>query len=363
MTSLDTLGPVDDPALRAGLDNIAESAQPPEGRGVTGELELHGGGEVVSAEDAVLWARLAELDQAAEEFEPRSENTLRSYASDWRVWERYVAEVGIPLEAGTPGAFLGFVIWLGKEGKAPSTIQRNMYGAAVCLRERGVAVHPDGLKKAKKAVDVLARMLAEEGEQRGRGKAPALTVMQLRAMSKALPDTLKGLRDRAILTVGFGMAARRSELANLLARDVVVVADKGLQVFSRYGKTGARSPVIKKGENEWTCAQRAWLAWAAAADLDPDGPAFMRFNRHKMMGPISGQGIGIAVADAAKAVGLVGITGHSMRAGLATAAREAKHDYKTIAEQGGWAPNGTALHEYLRIVDQWADNATAGIGM
>ncbi|MFG1709212.1 tyrosine-type recombinase/integrase [Nonomuraea sp. M3C6] len=326
------------------------------------ELELYGGGELVPSEDAARWARLAELDQAADEFEPRSENTLRSYASDWTVWERYVAEVGIPLEAGTPGAFLGFVIWRGKGGAAPATIQRNMYGAAVCLRERGVAVHPDGPKKAKKAIDVLARMLAEEGEQRGRGKAPALTMMQLRMMSKALPDTLKGLRDRAILTVGFGMAARRSELANLLARDVVVT-EKGLLVHSRYGKTGARSPAIKKGENEWTCAQRAWLAWAAAADLDPDGPGFMRFNRHKMMGPISGQGIGIAVADAAEAVGLVGVTGHSMRAGLATAAREAGHDYKTIAVQGGWAPNSAALHEYLRIVDQWADNATAGIGM
>lgn len=327
------------------------------------ELELPAaGGELVSAEDAELWARLAELDAAAEEFEPRSENTLRSYASDWRVWERYVAEVGIPLEAGTPGAFLGFVIWLGKEGRAPATIQRNMYGAAVSLRERGVAVHPDGPKKAKKAIDALARMLAEAGEQRGRGQAPPLTVMQLRMMSKKLPKTLKGLRDRAILTVGFGMAARRSELANLLARDVVVT-EKGLKVFSRYGKTGARSPAIKKGENEWTCPQRAWLAWAAAADLDPDGPAFMRFNRHKMMGPITAQGIGIAITAAAEAVGLEGITGHSMRAGLATAAREAKHDYKTIAEQGGWAPNSTALHEYLRIVDQWADNATAGLGL
>ncbi|MDP9843283.1 tyrosine-type recombinase/integrase [Streptosporangium lutulentum] len=329
---------------------------------MTGELELQGGGELVSAEDAARWARLVELDELAEEFEPRSENTLRSYASDWRVWERYIADVGIPLEAGTPGAFFGFVIWRGKEGAAPSTIQRNMYGAAVCLRERGVDVHPNGPKKAKKAIDALVRMLAEAGEERGRGKAPALTMMQLRMMSKALPDTLKGLRDRAILTVGFGMAARRSELANLRTRDVVVT-EKGLQVFARYGKTGARSPAIKKGENEWTCAQRAWQAWAAASDLDPDGPAFQRFNRHKMMGPISAQGIGIAIAGAAEAVGLVGITGHSMRAGLATAAREAKHDYRTIAEQGGWAPNSTALHEYLRIVDQWADNATAGIGM
>ncbi|MEV0617592.1 tyrosine-type recombinase/integrase [Nonomuraea sp. NPDC050404] len=326
------------------------------------ELERHGGSEVIPADEAEQWARLAELDQAAEEFEPRAENTLRSYASDWRVWERYVAAVGIPLEAGTPGAFLGFVIWLGKEGKAPSTIQRNLYGAAVSLRERGVAVHPNGPKKAKKAVDALARMLAEAGEQRGRGQAPPLTIPQLRTISKALPDTLKGKRDRAILTVGFGMAARRSELANLRARDVVVT-DKGLQVFARYGKTGARSPAIKRGENEWTCPQRAWQAWASVADLDPDGPAFRRFNGRAMLGPIAAQGIGIAVTAAAEAVGLIGITGHSMRAGLATAAREAGHDTKTIAVQGGWSPNGTALHEYLRIVDQWADNATAGIGM
>ncbi|MFF0770956.1 tyrosine-type recombinase/integrase [Nonomuraea wenchangensis] len=326
------------------------------------ELELPGGGELVPADDAARWARLAELDAAAEEFEPRAENTLRSYASDWRAWERYVADVGIPLEAGTPGAFLGFVIWLGKQGKAPATIERNLYGAAVSLRERGVAVHPDGPKKGKKAVDALARMLAEAGEQRGRGQAPPLTVVQLRAMSEALPDTLKGKRDRAILTVGFGMAARRSELANLLARDVVVT-EEGLKVFARYGKAGARSPAIRRGENEWTCPQSAWLAWAAAADLDPDGPAFLRFNRHKIMGSISGQGIGIAVAAAASAVGLKGITGHSMRAGLASAARKAGHDYRTIAQQGGWAANSTALHQYLRIVDQWADNATAGIGM
>ncbi|GAA1770104.1 tyrosine-type recombinase/integrase [Nonomuraea bangladeshensis] len=328
------------------------------------ELERHtAGGELVPADDAAQWARLAELDAAAEEFEPRAENTLRSYASDWRAWERYVADVGIPLEAGTPGAFLGFVIWLGKQGKAPATIERNLYGAAVSLRERGVAVHPDGPKKGKKAVDALARMLAEAGEQRGRGQAPPLTVVQLRAMSEALPDTLKGKRDRAILTVGFGMAARRSELANLLARDVVVT-EEGLKVIARYGKTGARSPAIKKGENELTCPRRAWLAWAEAADLDPDGPAFHRMNQHgHLLGKITGQGIGIAVADAARAAGLEGVTGHSMRAGLATAARKAGHDYRTIAQQGGWAANSTALHQYLRIVDQWADNATAGIGM
>ncbi len=325
------------------------------------DLELPGGG-LVPADEAEMWARLAALDQAAEEFEPRADNTLRAYASDWRVWEQYVAEVRIPLEAGTPGAFLAFVIWLGKQGKAPSTIQRNLYGAAVTLRGRGADVHPDGPKKAKKAIDALARMLAEEGEQRGRGQAPPLTIPQLRTMSKALPDTLKGLRDRAILTVGFGMAARRSELANLRARDVVVT-EEGLKVFARYGKTGARSSAIKKGENKWTCPRRAWLAWTSAANLAPDGPAFRRFNRRAMLGPITAQGIGIAVTAAAEAVGLEGVTGHSMRAGLATAARKAGHDTKTIAVQGGWSPNGTALHKYLRIVDQWADNATAGIGM
>ncbi|MEU1883527.1 site-specific integrase, partial [Streptosporangium sp. NPDC020072] len=92
-------------------------------------------GEIVSPEGAAL-DRLAALDEAAERHDPRPANTLRSYASDWRAWEQFVTEVGIPLEAATVGSFGAFVAWLARDGKAPSTIGRRVAGVTVTLRER-----------------------------------------------------------------------------------------------------------------------------------------------------------------------------------------------------------------------------------
>ncbi|WP_433426306.1 tyrosine-type recombinase/integrase (plasmid) [Microtetraspora malaysiensis] len=319
--------------------------------------------ELATADEAELHARLAALDEAAEQIDTRAANTTRNYAGDWRAWQDYTAQTGIPTLAATVGSFTGFVLWLAQHGKAPSTIQRRLYGAAVMLRGHGVAVPDDATSKAKDVLDALTRNLAERGEQRGRGQAPPLSVRDLRKMSAALPDTLKGRRDRAILTVGFGMAARRSELSGLLARDVVV-RDEGLKLSVRYGKTGAREPAIKRGTHPLTCPMQAWQAWAGSVELDPAGPAFRRIDRHgNVLGKMSGQAIGNVIVEAAERAGLDGITAHSLRAGLATAARAAGHDAKTIAEQGGWSPNSSVLYRYMRIVDEWADNATAGLGL
>ncbi|MEU8195257.1 tyrosine-type recombinase/integrase [Microbispora amethystogenes] len=329
---------------------------------MTGELELPGGEVRLSGDDP--WERLALLDAAAEEYEPRADNTLRSYASDWRVWERYVAEVGIPLEAGTTGAFLGFVVWMARRGDAPASVQRRLYGAAVTLRDRGVPVSPKATRKAKLAVDELAKELAKAGETRGRGQVPVLTVIQLRRMCEAQPVTPAGLRNRALLTVGFGAAMRSAEAAGLRRGDIEVT-NEGLIVRIRFGKTGGREVAVKRGDNEWTCPQRSWAEWAGVfPELGPDAPAFPQIGKHgNLRGPMAAQSVSTIVRQAGEAVGIAGLTMHSGRAGLATAARAAGHDYKTIAEQGGWAPNSTALHEYLRIVDRWADNATAGIGL
>lgn len=319
--------------------------------------------EAAGRADAEMYARLAALDEAAEQIDTRAANTRRGYADDWRAWQDYTAQVGIPTMAATVGSLTGFVLWLARQGKAPSTIARRLYGAAVSLREHGVTVPAEATRKAKETLDKFARELAEANEERGRGQAPPLSIGNLRKMSAALPDTLVGLRDRAILVIGFGIAARRSELANLLARDVTV-REEGLKVNVRFGKTGGREPAIHRGTHPLTCPVRAWQAWAAAAQLDPDGPAFRRIHRSgSVLGGMSAQSIGNVISAAAERAGITGITGHSLRAGLATEARRAGHDAKTIGEQGGWSPNSGVLYRYMRIVDEWADNATAGIGL
>ncbi|MEU0468257.1 site-specific integrase [Amycolatopsis sp. NPDC006131] len=321
---------------------------------------------MTGAELAPATPRLAELERAAADYvaTQRPRNTIRAYAADWRAWQEYTAEIGIPESSDTAGALVGFVAWLENRGAAPSTIDRRLGGVVVGLRARGANPPKAASESARAALNGYRRRLAEAGEKRGRGQAPALTVKDLRTICAACPDTLAGIRDRALVLLAFGIAGRRSEVASLLVSDIVDQPE-GLVVTVRFGKTGARTVAVPYGSHEGTCPVRAWRRWRTVAGL-VDGPAFRRINRHDQLqdGGLSGQAVGEVINRAAARAGLtVRYTGHSARAGLATEARRAGHDAKTIAAQGGWSPTSAVLHGYMRVVDQWADNAVAGIGL
>lgn len=120
-------------------------------------------------------------------------------------------------------------------------------------------------------------------------------------------------------------------------------------------------------ENAW----RVWCAAAAAeigADvLDPGSPAFRAVDRHgRIGGRMSGQAAGEAVTRAGKRAEVtVTLTGHSVRAGMATTARQAGKSREAIAATTGHAAGSRALDAYLRRVDRWGDegNALVGIGL
>ncbi len=67
------------------------------------------------------------------------------------------------------------------------------------------------------------------------GKAPTLTA-DIIGMVSALPDTLLGTRDGALLLVGFAGAFRRSELCALRMSDLCFTQD-GLTITIRRSKT------------------------------------------------------------------------------------------------------------------------------
>src|SRR6516225_6764582 len=79
-------------------------------------------------------------------------------------------------------------------------------------------------------------------------KAPAVAEI-MRDMARTVPAGLKGLRDRALLLLGFGGAFRRSELVALDVADIEFT-DDGLRVTIRRSKTdqeghGATIAVIR----------------------------------------------------------------------------------------------------------------------
>jgi integrase len=323
--------------------------------------------------DPATAARLAALDAASDEHAAaqRPANTIRSYAADWKAWAKYTAAKQLPELAATRGTLRGFVHWLWHDvGAAPSTIDRRLAGVVVTLRrEHRVLVNADDTAAARELLKDYVSNAAEKKEApRGRGQAEALTLADLRKISAACPDTLAGIRDRALVLVAFAVAARRSEAAGLLVLDV---ADDphGLVVDVRVTKTRPRQVAVPYGSDPLTCPVRAWQAWKTAAGLaaEPESAAFRRVDRHdRMLGELSGEGAGQIVTRAGKRAKVtVHLTGHSVRAGLATAARAAGKDRKAIADTTGHAPGSPVLDKYLRTVDRWspAENALIGIGL
>ncbi len=255
-----------------------------------------------------------------------------------------------PEDSATAGALVGFVAWLEQTGAALTTVDRRLAGAVVGLRQRGAEPAKAPTEAARAALNGYRRRLAEAGEQRGRSKAAVMTVQNPRAMSAACPDTLSGLRDRALVLLSFSIAGRRSEVAGLLVSDIVQ-ADEGLVVTIRFGKTGGRTVAVPYGSHPGTCPVRAWRAWLAASGIT-EGPVLRRIDRHgRVLGGLAGQSVGAVITQAGERAEVVAhLTDHSARAGLATEARRARHDVKTISRQTGHSPNSAVLYGYLRTV-------------
>ena len=187
-----------------------------------------------------------------------------------------------------------------------------------------------------------------------------------------------GARDRAMLLVGFGAALRRGELAALRLGDVEAVPGRGLRVLVRRAKTDQQG----RGEDIAVCANPAdptfcpmaaldaWLAHRRGArDLtgggsDAERPLFCAVSKG---GRLSGTGLSDKavvrlIKQAAGDAGLdpTGFSGHSLRAGLATAAGDAGAALADLMRQTRHRSTAVALG-YLRPAELWRNNVTARV--
>lgn len=314
-------------------------------------------------------------DAIAEAITP--ENTTDTYTKSWRVWERFCTTQRFPLTEGSRGALVAYVAWMLREGRqdgtgyAPSAAKTHLAATTVGLRQRGTTVSKDAVGEARDALDGLAVKLLKAGERRGRGKAVAADIDGLHMIARSCSPTLTGLRDKALVFVGFNFASRASEPAGLLAGDITL-HPRGMVVSVLTGKTAysVREAKIPHSQDPEVCPVRAWTAYREQliADhgqrwVDQSAPAFVGIDR---WGHITG-GMGPdSVTRAIKRISTranvpIVWTGHSLRAGLATEGRKKGKDAVVISRQGGWAPNSREMLGYMRAADEWDDNAVAGL--
>jgi integrase len=314
--------------------------------------------------------RLRRIEAAAEVIvdHTMAANTRRAFAADWQIWTSFCAEQGIPPETVSSGLLVAFATWAAtgapdRDPSAPATITRRLAGVLDGWKRAGQEI-PHGISRdARKVIAAYQKQLRQEGLPTGRGASQAITIPDLRAMSATCEDTPRGLRDRALIVIGFSIAARRSVLAAMNFADITDIRDEGLLVHIRDDKTGGRDVAAPYGSDRLTCPVRTWQDWVTASGIT-SGRAFRSVDRGGRIGAaISGHAVNAMVQERARAAGLTHRTAHSMRSGLATESRRAGKDAKVIAEQGGWKPNSMVLFGYMQIVDRWTDNAAKGIGL
>jgi site-specific recombinase XerD len=275
-----------------------------------------------------------------------SANTERAYRSDWADFSAWCARHGACPLPSPPGDVTAYIADLATRRRA-TTVRRRL--AAIAARHRAAGLTSP---TADLAVKVGAARAERDLRSLSHPTAP-LGLAELQALVGALPDTVAGTRDRAIVLLGVGAALRRSELAALSVGDVRILSG-GMTVSVR-DTAGAvrRKAFVPPGSSPATDAPSAWTAWADASGLR-GGAAFRAVDRHGNIGSrrLSDAGHAAIVKRALVAAGLdprrYGIG--SLRRGLVLMAGQSGVADRGIAAQTGLRTLAL-VREYMRQDD------------
>lgn len=297
----------------------------------------------------------------------RAASTRRVYASAWRSWERWCAERGYRPLPADPVHVASHVAWLGSQGRSVSTVDRALASIAA---EHNAA----GLEDPTTTAGVR---LTRSGVRRTVGAAPRrqahpVTTSEVRRLVDACPTTsLRGLRDRALLLVGYAAALRRSELGAITLGHIAYRSAGIALTISRSKADQEGNGVvvgIARGHGI-TDPVHALRAWVNAAGLDdPSEPVFVRVawsDRRALRGQaLSGEAVQAVLLARATQAGIddLDLSGHSLRAGHATTAAEAGVPADRLARTTRHARLET-LARYVRPSEALRDTSSASLGL
>ncbi len=291
----------------------------------------------------------------------KAANTVRAYQSDWRDFTDWCRHAGKQALPATPDTVALYVATLA-EGLKVSTIRRRLAAISKAHQYDG---HPSPTTHGIVA-DVMDGIKREIGYLQ-KGKAPLLTD-DVKAMLDAQSDTISGLRNRALLLIGFAGCLRRSEIVGLDVEDCVFVKE-GVLLMLRRSKTDQYGEGIQKAipyaASPFYCPARTLRAWLDALG-DSTGPVFRRISKAQRIleTRLTPQTVALLVKQAALASGLdpKRYSGHSLRAGFATQAAIRGADERAIMEQGGWK-SALMARRYIRDANQFRNNAAGKLGL
>ncbi|MET3968728.1 site-specific integrase [Bradyrhizobium sp. S3.9.1] len=287
----------------------------------------------------------------------KAASTRKAYGTDFRLFRAYRdwKRVGaLPAAPGTVAAYLAAEAQTAK----PSTIGRRVAAIRYAHKLAGLDT-PTDAEGVRATVRGIRRTFGGAKTK----KAPAVAARILGMVATA-PAGLAGIRDRALLLLGFAGAFRRSELVALDVADIAET-ETGLLVTIRASKTDQEGEgvTIAIAHGDIACPVKALRAWLDAAGIEA-GPIFRPIDKGGTVRPsrLTCRSVANLVKDYAGRAGLdaSAYSGHSLRSGFLTSAAGKGASIFKMMDVSRHKSVDT-LRGYVRDAELFKDHAGAGL--
>ena len=270
-------------------------------------------------------------------------STIRAYRADFTEFIHFCDDRNANALPAEPNLVVLYICQLTESGRSSASIRRALCGLS--------AIHKlnrfdDPTKDPDVALE-MRRMHRKLG--RSSSQAGSINANTLEKLLLATDDSIRGIRDRALLLVAYDTLCRRSELVSLQVKDVKINLKNGIETSSILLR---KSKTDQDSMGRWLyLSQRTHLAlieWMKELPKEQE-ILFCGLNRSLDISEQIGAGqINRIYKKIARKAGLdesaiEGISGHSMRVGAAQDLLNSGASMPIIMQRGRWSKTDTVM--------------------
>ena len=275
-----------------------------------------------------------------------AKNTIRAYRSDFIQYQTWCSQnklKPIPATADTMAVYVDHLSNISKS----ATIRRRINSLGTVLK---LSKHHDPTKQPE-VILAIKRMHRKIG--RAQQQATPLTKPLLNQLISNCDNSVRGLRNKVLLRLGYETMRRRSELCAFKFEDICQAPNKKPAIKLNFSKTDqfGTGKILPISQELFDLLEK----WRSM--ISDEGYILRSINRHGHIGsnlhPASISTLLKALQkDLKMASDEQPLSGHSFRVGAALDLLEQGEPLERIMLRGGWQTDSTAM-TYLR---NWACN-------
>jgi integrase/recombinase XerD len=286
--------------------------------------------------------------------------TIRGYKADFEAFARWCARneaLPIPAERNSITMFMEEEAQI----RAMNTIERRLHAIRRVHKLLGLSDPTDDEDVRLAFRKVRRSKLARPKQAKG------LTSAYLKRFLEAQPDTLIGLRNRAMLALGYELLTRRSELVALRVEDLEFRSDATIKVIIRRSKADP----FGHGRLAFTSKPTAALVkeWLLRRSVDTEVLFCPVYHGKAIDRAITDMTVRRILSETAELAGFPPeearlFSGHSMRVGAAQDLLCLGYDVIAIMKAGGWKSSQTLLR-YIEEAEQnvWQAKSASALAL